>query len=59
MLHPVGKQVFKLKLLKKWRIHNVSHVSLLEQDILKKERIEKVPELNTGNNREEYKVEVI
>ena len=30
VLHPVGKQVYKLKLSKKWRIHNVFHMSLLE-----------------------------
>ena len=30
VLHPVGKQIYKLKLLKKWRIHNVSYVLLLE-----------------------------
>ena len=36
VLYPVGKQAYKLKLPKKWRIHNVFHVSLLEQDITKK-----------------------
>ena len=30
LLHPVGKQAYRLKLLKKWRVHNVFHVSLLE-----------------------------
>ena len=39
MLHPVDKQVYKLKLPKKWRIHNVLHVSLLEQDITKKRQM--------------------
>ena len=36
MLHPVSKQAYKLELPKKWRIYNVFHVSLLEQDITKK-----------------------
>ena len=59
MLHPVGKQAYKLELSKKWRIHNVFHVSLLEQNTPRKKRVKKVPELNTGDNSEEYKVEAI
>ena len=34
-------------------------MSLLEQDIIKKERVKKVPELDVGNNSEEYEVEAI
>ena len=30
VLHPVEKQVYKLELSKKWRIHDVFHVSLLK-----------------------------
>ena len=61
VLHPVKKQVYKLKLSKNWRIHNVFHVSLLEQNTTKKERIDKkIPELDTGDkNSKEYKVEAI
>ena len=59
MLHPMGKQAYKLKLLKKSRINNVFHVSLLEQDTTRKERVKKVPELDAGNNSKEYKVEAI
>ena len=59
VLHPVGKQAYKLKLPKKERIHDVFHVSLLEQDNTKKERVEKVPELDAGNKSEEYDVEAI
>ena len=59
MLHQIGKQAYKLELPKKWRIYNVFHMSLLEQDITKKERVEKVPELDAGDNSKEYKVEAI
>ena len=59
MLHPEGKQAYKLKLQKKWRIHDVFYVSLLEQDITRKERVKKVPELDTGDDSEEYEVEAI
>ncbi len=31
VLHPMGKQAYQIELSKKWRIHNVFHVSLLEQ----------------------------
>ena len=61
MLHPVGKQVYKLELLKKWRVYNVLHVSLLEQDTPRKERVSKeVLELDAGNkDSKEYEVEAI
>ena len=59
MLHLVGKQAYKLELPKKWKIHDVFHVSLLEQDTTRKERVEKVPELDAGNNSKEYKIEAI
>ena len=36
MLHPIGKQAYKLELPQKWRIHNFFHVSMLEQDFTKK-----------------------
>ena len=54
VLHPVSKQVYKLKLPKKWRIYDIFHVSLLEQDTTKKKRVdENVTELefDTGNNK--------
>ena len=60
VLHPIGKQVYKLELAKKWRIHDVFHVSLLEQDITRKERMydKDGEELNVGGKRE-YEVEAI
>ena len=39
VLHPVGKQVYKLELPKKWRIHDVFNMSLLKQDTTKKGRV--------------------
>ena len=61
VVHPVGKQIYKLELLKKWKIYNVIYVLLLEQDITKKEQVDKkVTELDfEAGNSEEYKVEAI
>ena len=61
VLHPVGKQAYKLELPKWWGMHNVFHVSLLGQDTTKKEWVDKRMkelELEAGNN-EEYKVKAI
>ena len=61
ILHLVGKQAYKLKLLKRWRMHNIFHVSLLEQDKSRKQRVDKrVKELELGiGDSEEYEVEAI
>ena len=61
-LHLVGKQAYKLELLKKWRIHNIFHVSLLEQNITRKEWVDKMVrqmEFDAGNRNEKYEVEAI
>ena len=61
VLHPVGKQAYKLELPKKWRIHDVFHVSLLEQNITKKGRVNDTQldfKFEAGND-EEYKVDGI
>ena len=58
VLHPVGKQAYKLELPKKWRIHDVFYVSLLEQDITRKGREISVPEFEPGDDKE-YEVEAI
>ena len=63
VLYPVGKQAYKLELLKKWRIYDVFHVSLLEQNTTRKGRVdEKVRqmEFNAGDDGSgEFKVEAI
>ena len=61
VLHPVGKQAYKLELPKKWKVHDVFHVSLLGQDTTRKGRVsEEVPEIDAGNeDSKEYKVEAI
>ena len=62
VLYPVRKQAYKLELSRKWKIHDVFHVLLLEQDTTKKGQMDKdveQMEFNTGNNVEEYKVEAI
>ena len=41
VLYPVRKQVYKLELSRKWKIYDVFHVSLLEQNTTKKKWVEK------------------
>ena len=60
MSYLVGKQAYKLELPKKWKINNIFHILLLEQDITKKEWDKKVLELNTSNKKSrKYKIEII
>ena len=61
VLHLVDKQAYKLELPKKWRIHNVFHISLLEQNTTKKGQVKDTQldfEFEAGNNKE-YKVDGI
>ncbi len=65
VLHAVEKQAYKLELFTKWKIHDVFHVSLLEQDITRRERVDKaLPEpekdleFEAGGDKE-YEVEAI
>ena len=61
ILHLVGKQAYKLKLPKKWKIYDIFHVSLLEQDTTKEKRVHKenAEELDAGDDSGEYEVETI
>ena len=59
VLHPISKQAYKLKLPKKWRIHDVFYVSLLEQDTTKKRQVNDMQlKFKAGDNKE-YKVDSI
>ncbi len=45
VFHIVGKQVYKLELLTKWKIYDLFYVSLLEQDTTRKIQVdENLPE---------------
>ena len=55
--------MYKLDFPTKWKIHDVFHVSLLEQDTTKKRQMNELfpepePEFDAGNNKE-YKVKAI
>ncbi len=59
VLHIVEKQTYKLELPTKWKIYNVFQVSLIEQNITKKGRVNKaLPEpkknleFKAGGNKE-------
>ncbi len=64
VLHAVGKQAYKLELPTKWKIHDVFHVSLLEQDTTRKGQVDNkaLPkpekEFEAGDNKE-YEVKAI
>ena len=61
VFYPVKKQAYKLEFPRKWKIHNVFHVSLLGQDTTRKGRVdENATELDVvGNDSSEYKIEAI
>ena len=61
VLHPVRKQAYKLEIPKKWRIHDVFYVSLLQQDITRKRQVDdkNAAELDAGYKSGEYEVEAI
>ena len=63
VLHPVSSQAYKLKLPKRWKIYNVFHVSVLDQDITIKKRVDKKTakrlEFETEGDNKEYEMEGI
>ena len=62
VLHPIGKQAYKLKLPRKWKIHDVFYMSLLEQDTTKEGRVDEsdAAKLNAGDDEGgEYKLVAI
>ena len=60
VLHHVGKQAYKLEFPKNWKIHDVFHTLLLEQDTTRKGRMNKflALEFEPGDNKE-YEVKAI
>ncbi len=62
VLYLVRKQAYKLELPKKWNIHNVFHVSLLEQDTTRKGRVNETTsrlEFESDGDGKEYKIKTI
>ena len=61
MLHLISKQAYKVKLPKRWRIHNIIHMSLLEYNTtIKKQMEKKITELEfETSNSKDYKVNTI
>ena len=60
VLYPIQKQAYKLELPKKWKIHDVFYVSLLEQDSTKKGQVDdENGELDANNKNGEYELEAI
>ena len=60
VLYLVKKKAYKLELSKKWGIYNVFYVSLLEQDITRKGKVNKTNQLKVeAGNDEKYEVKKI
>ena len=65
VFYVVGKTAYKLDLPTKWKVHNLFYVSLLEQDTMRKRRVDKALlepenklEFKTGGNKK-YGVQAI
>ena len=63
VLYLVDSQAYKLELPKQWRIYNIFHMFLLEQNIIRKEQVDEKTaeqtEFKASGNNEEYKMEGI
>ena len=62
VLHLIENPAYKLKLPKKWTIHNVFYISLLEYDITKKKQVDKITtqlKFEADDNGKKYKFEKI
>ncbi len=60
--YPVSKQAYKIELPKKWRIHDVFHMLLLDQDTTKNRQVDKTTsrlEFEIDGNGKKYEVEEI
>lgn len=62
VLHLIRKQVYKLKLLKRWRIYDIFYVSLIKYNTTKKEQVDKATsqlKLKDDDKSKEYEIEAI
>ena len=59
VLHLIEKQVYKLKLLERWKIYNIFYVLLLKQDTTRKKRVDKQMTKLKASDSKEYKIEAI
>ncbi len=62
VLHLVGKQAYKLELPKKWKIHDVFYVLMLEQDTTKKGQVDETTSrliFESDSNGKEYEIKAI
>lgn len=53
------KQVYKQEFLKKWRIYNIFYLSPLEQNTIRKKRVEDIQLDLKAPNSKEYKFKAI
>lgn len=58
VLHPMRNQAYNIELSGKWKIYDVFHVLLLEENITRKRGVETAIKLDKGNSKK-YKVEII
>ena len=62
VLHPVGKQNYKLEFFKKGKIYNIFYTSLLKQDTIGKKQVDKnnIRKLDINNNESsKYKIKAV